>query len=148
MDEDEKYKINSIFKYIKTGKLPRRKNLFKTLFYLCGCYANFHGVYGTSSSTTLKRQNKNRVVKIKVSKLDEVEQKIQNILNEYLIDWQMDKQYCLLSNTTETIITIYYKYENIKWALLDKRLKENHSENIEILDGIPKIINFKCKKTN
>ena len=144
MDEDEKYKINSIFKYIKTGKLPRRKNLFKTLFYLSGCYANFHGVYGTSSSTTLKRQNKNRVVKIKVSKLDQVEQKIQNILNEYLIDWEMEKQLGHMG----AIITIYYKYENIKWALLDKQLKENHSENIEILDGVPKIINFKCKKIN
>jgi hypothetical protein len=61
---EEKFKGALIFKYLKTGKIPKRKGLFRVLFYLAGEHQNFKGIMMTSSSTTQKRPSVDRTVQI------------------------------------------------------------------------------------
>ena len=63
---EQKLKGALIFKYLQTGKIPQRKGLFKTLFYLAGESKSFGSILMTSSSTTLKRPLIDRTIEIKV----------------------------------------------------------------------------------
>lgn len=139
---EQKFKGALIFKYLKTGKIPKRKGLFKALFYLAGESKNFRGIMMTSSSTTQKRPLVDRTVQIK----------IKNTLNHDSL-WKIFEKYLLnfetkISKSTIDIdfLTVYYSSESIQWALIDEELRINHKDNINEQSGFPKIINFKYEK--
>jgi hypothetical protein len=146
MEDQEKYKINSIFKYIKTGKFPKRKGLFKTIFYLAGRSECFLGILGTSSSLTKLRPDKNRYALLKIENFRTILPQIQPFFEKYIKNFTFeernDSPYYLKVN----YVDIYYNHESINWALIDEELKKNHANNITIKDGIPKIINYKNAK--
>jgi hypothetical protein len=147
MEEQEltpelKLKGTLIFKYLQTGKIPKRKGLFRNLFYLAGESSNFKKIMMTSSSVTLKRPSIDRTVQISIySTANKV--KIENIFKKYLINF--DVKY--FEYTPHILhLTVYYSSENIQWALIDEELRTNHKNNIEEKNGFPKIINFKYEQ--
>jgi hypothetical protein len=139
---EEKFKGALIFKYLKTGKIPKRKGLFKALFYLAGEYQNFKGIIMTSSSTTKKRPLIDRTVQIKV-KNNLNQNSLNNIFKKYLFIFEIKKS----RHTVDVnFLTVYYSSESVQWALIDEELRTNHKENINEQSGFPKIINFKYEK--
>jgi hypothetical protein len=96
----------------------------------------------TSSSVTLKRPGINRTIEIAVKpnlNLDD----LLKIFTKYLVNYS----HCIYEyNSQITYITVYYSFEDIQWALIDNELKINHAENIKMVDGLPKIINYKYAK--
>lgn len=139
---EEKFKGALIFKYLKTGKIPKRKGLFKALFYLAGEYQNFKGIIMTSSSTTKKRPLIDRTVQIKV-KNNLNQNSLNNIFKKYLLNFEIKKS----RHTVDVnFLTVYYSSESVQWALIDEELRTNHKENINEQSGFPKIINFKYEK--
>ena len=148
MEEDVKFKINSIFKYIKTGKLPKRKGLFKTIFYLAGHYESFFGISGTSSSVTKLRPNKNRYALLRIENFEKILPEINPFFEKYINNFSFEKSSDSPSCAKVSLIDIYYKFEDIKWFLIDEELKKNHADNITIKDGIPKIINYRKNAKN
>lgn len=139
---EEKFKGALIFKYLKTGKIPTRKGLFKALFYLAGEYQNFKGILMTSSSVTQKRPSIDRTAQIKVKTILNYE-RLYAIFDKYLLDFETKE-----SRHTEYInfLTVYYSSKEIQWALIDEELRINHKENITEQSGFPKIINFNYEK--
>jgi hypothetical protein len=139
---EQKLKGALIFKYLRTGKIPKRKGLFKALFYLAGEYRNFKGIMMTSSSTTQKRPLIDRTVQIKIKNTLNHDS-VFRIFEKYLLNFQTK-----ISRSTVDIdfLTVYYSSESIQWALIDEELRTNHKENINEESGLPKIINFKYEK--
>ena len=138
---EEKLKSNLIFKYLKTGKIPKRKGLFRILFFLAEEHKNFKGITMTSSSVTIKRPNIDRTIQIKVKdKLDL--DKIKSIFNEYLINFDYKIEAHIVG---VNLMTIYYSSKDIKWALIDEELRINHKDNIKEVEGFPRIISYEKK---
>jgi hypothetical protein len=139
---EEKFKGALIFKYLKTGKIPQRKGLFRVLFYLAGEHQNFRGIMMTSSSTTQKRPSVDRTVQIKVKNTLNLEKLFQTF-DKYLIDFETKK-----SRHTVYIdfLTVYYSSQSIQWALIDEELRVHHKDNINEQSGFPKVINFNYEK--
>jgi hypothetical protein len=135
---EEKLKGALIFRYLQTGKLPKRKNLFRILFYLAQESYNFSGINMTSSSVTLKRPSFDRTVEIKVKVKANVDN-LKDILNKYLVNYELK---FLSDGRPYGFLTIYYSSQNIQWALIDEELRVNHANNIKEMLGFPRIINY------
>ena len=134
---EQKLKGTLIFKYLKTGKIPKRKGLFRTLFYLAKESRNFKRIKMTSSSVTLKRPTIDRTIQI-CALTDLNLENLKDIFKKYLINF--DLNYSVLNNNIAHL-TIYYSSNDVQWALIDEELRTNHSENIWKKDDFPKIIN-------
>jgi len=135
---EQKLKGAMIFKYLKTGKMPKRKGLFRILFYLAGQHKHFVGINMTSSSITNKRPNVDRTIEIKIlpSKLNE--DLLNKALKKYLVEYEL-KFHLFYA-------TIYYSSSQIQWSLIDEELRTNHSENIIEKDGFPRIKDYQYEK--
>jgi len=144
MTPEEKLKGALIFKYLRTGKIPKRKGLFKILFYLSGQGKNFMMINMTSSSVTNKRPNMDRTAEIKFKPNEFNLENLKSTLKKYLVNYE-------LSYETQTpvhshFITVYYLSKEIQWALIDEELRTNHLHNIIEKDGLPRIINYNYEK--
>ena len=126
-----------IFKYLQTGKIPKRKGLFRTLFYFAKESRNFKKILMTSSSVTLKRPSIDRTVQISMLAKADIDN-LKDIFKKYLINFDI-KYYQYNSNVTH--LTVYYSSNDVQWALIDEELRTNHKENIWKTEGFPKIIN-------
>lgn len=135
---EQKLKGVLIFKYLQTGKIPKRKGLFKNLFYLAGESRNFKKILMTSSSVTLKRPSIDRTVQISMFASANIEN-LKNIFKKYLLNFDI-KYFAYTANVTH--LTVYYSADEIQWALIDEELRTNHKDNIRETDGFPKIINY------
>jgi hypothetical protein len=133
-----KLKGHLIFKYLQTGRIPKRKGLFKTLFYLAKESRNFKKILMTSSSVTLKRPSIDRTVQISMLASANIE-KLKDIFKSYLINFDI-KYYHYNANVIH--LTVYYSSNDIQWASIDEELRTNHKENIWKTEGFPKIINY------
>jgi hypothetical protein len=134
---EQKLKGALIFKYLKTGKIPKRKGLFRTLFYLAKESRNFKKVMMTSSSVTLKRPSIDRTVQISILKNTNIAN-LENVFKKYLVNFDIKyHEY----NLNIMHLTVYYSSNDVQWALIDEELRTNHSNNIWKTDGFPKIIN-------
>lgn len=140
MTPEEKLKGAMIFKYLKTGKIPKRKGLFKILFYLSGQMDRFASINMTSSSVTNKRPDIDRTIQIKLKPVNFNLQSLEDILKKYLITYEIS--YEPQSTIHFQFITIYYSSKQVQWALIDQELRTNHSNNIIEKDGFPRIINY------
>jgi hypothetical protein len=138
LSAEQKLKGAMIFKYLKTGKMPKRKGLFRILFYLAGQHAYFVGINMTSSSVTNKRPNVDRTIEIKIrpSKLNI--DLLNDVLKKYLVEYELK-----LHNF---FATIYYSSNHVQWSLIDEELRKNHAENIIEKDGLPRILNYRYEK--
>jgi hypothetical protein len=134
---EQKLKGSLIFKYLKTGKIPKRKGLFRTLFYLAKESRNFKKVMMTSSSVTLKRPSIDRTVQISILKNTNIAN-LENIFKKYLVNFDIKYH---KYNLNIMHLTVYYSSNDVQWALIDEELRTNHSNNISKTDGFPKIIN-------
>jgi hypothetical protein len=135
---EQKLKGALIFKYLKTGKIPKRKGLFRTLFYLAKESRNFKKVMMTSSSVTLKRPSIDRTVQISFLKKTNIAN-LENVFKKYLVNFDIKyHEY----NLNIMHLTVYYSSNDVQWALIDEELRTNHSNNIWKTDGFPKIINY------
>ena len=142
---EQKLKGALIFKYLQTGKVPQRKGLFRTLFYLAGESASFGAILMTSSSTTLKRPLIDRTIEIKLinshEQLPKTISNLEDIFKKFLINFEISIR------EFSNYLTIYYSSANIQWALIDEELRQNHKDNITEQSGFPKIKNYKLCKT-
>jgi hypothetical protein len=143
---EQKLKGALIFKYLQTGKIPQRKGLFKTLFYLAGESKSFGSILMTSSSTTLKRPLIDRTIEIKViinfpEQLPKIISNLEDIFKKFLINFEINVR------EFSNYLTIYYSSANIQWALIDEELRQNHKDNITEQSGFPKIKNYQLCKT-
>jgi hypothetical protein len=138
---EQKLKGALIFKYLKTGKIPKRKGLFRTLFFLAGEQKNFKGITMTSSSVTLKRPTIDRTIQIKIHSNANIEN-IENIFNTYLSNYEFKIE---PFNAHINFITVYYCSKDINWGMIDEELRTNYKQNIQEIDGLPKIINYETK---
>ena len=138
LSAEDKLKGILIFKYLQTGKIPKRKGLFRILFYLAKEHRNFKGIIMTSSSVTKKRPLLDRTIQIKVT--PELNfQSIFNIFKLYLDNFEIKKEEFTRGIS---LLTVYYSSDLIKWALIDEELRQNHSLNIKERSGFPAICNF------
>jgi len=138
---EQKFKGALIFKYLKTGKIPKRKGLFRTLFFLAGEQKNFKGIIMTSSSVTLKRPTIDRTIQIKIHCNTDLKN-IENVFNTYIPNYEFKIE---PFNAHIKYITVYYCSKNINWAMIDEELRANYKQNIKEVDGLPKIINYETK---
>ena len=138
LSAEQKLKGAMIFKYLKTGKMPKRKGLFRILFYLAKQHRCFVGINMTSSSVTNKRPNVDRTIEIKIlpSKLNV--DLLNDVLKKYLVEYELK-----LHNF---FATIYYSSNHVQWSLIDEELRKNHAENIIEKDGLPRILNYRYEK--
>ena len=147
IDSEKLAKANLIFKYLKTGKMPKRSNLFKTLFYLSGEIDNYWRITASSSSETLQRPNKNRTVEIRVKdnlNFLNLKKTLSKFIENYEIcDERTVDHFCGFYSDGSRYVTIYYNSNNVKWNLIDEELRKNHSNNICEDSGFIKIINYK-----
>ena len=138
---EQKLKGILLFKFLKTGSIPKRKGLFRALFYLAGEHYAYKQITMTSSSVTLKRPSINRTIQLKISTKLNIE-KIYEIFKKYLVEFESKLEE---KNSTISYLTIYYSSEHIQWALIDEELRINHKDNINEESGFPKIINYEKK---
>ena len=134
------YLARKTFHLIKTGKEPKRKNLFKNLFYLAG----FGDKYVIMMSTGQKSIDSKlyQFCKIKIKEIldesvrDFMITSIIDICNKYLnlVSFNFNKSY---------VWTLEIAYSDVQWENIDLELLSNHSDNIDIINYFPSVINFK-----
>lgn len=134
------YLARKTFHLIKTGKEPKRKNLFKNLFYLAG----FGDKYLLMMSTGHKSINSElyQFCKIKTKEIidedmaDFMISSVSEICSKYLnlVSFNLNKSY---------VWTLEIAYSDVQWENIDLELLCNHSDNIDIVNYFPSIINFK-----
>jgi hypothetical protein len=125
---------------IKTGKEPKRKNLFKNLFYLAGFGDKYMLIMSTGQKSIDSKLYQFCKIKIKETLDESVRDfmitSIIDICNKYLnlVSFNFNKSY---------IWTLEIAYCNVQWENIDLELLSNHSDNIEIINYFPSVINFK-----
>jgi hypothetical protein len=134
------YLARKTFQLIKTGKEPKRKNLFKNLFYLAGFGDKYLQIISTGQKgidsqlyqfckIKIKETVDNGVADFMISSIIEICDKYLN-----LASFNFNKSY---------IWTLEIAYSNVQWEKIDLELLANHSDNIDIVNYFPSVINFK-----
>jgi hypothetical protein len=134
------YLARKTFHLIKTGKEPKRKNLFKNLFYLAGFGDKYMLIMSTGQKSIDSQLYQFCRIKIKET-LDEnvadfMISSIIDVCYKYLnvVSFNFNKSY---------IWTLEIAYSDVQWEQIDLELLANHSDNIDIVNYFPSIINFK-----
>jgi hypothetical protein len=134
------YLAKKTFHLIKTGKEPKRKNLFKNLFYLAGFGDRYVIVMSTGQKSIDSQLYQFCKIKIKETSdqnvVDFMLSSISEVCDKYLklISFNFNKSY---------IWTLEIAYSDVQWEAIDLELLSNHSDNIDIINYFPSVINFK-----
>jgi len=134
------YLARKTFQLIKTGKEPKRKNLFKNLFYLAGFGDKYLQIISTGQKGIDSQLYQFCKIKIKETMNDSVADfmisSVIDICDKYLnlVSFNFNKSY---------IWTLEIAYSNVQWEKIDLELLANHSDNIDIVNYFPSVINFK-----
>jgi hypothetical protein len=134
------YLARKTFQLIKTGKEPKRKNLFKNLFYLAGFGDKYLQIISTGQKGIDSQLYQFCKIKIKETMNDGVADfmisSVIDICDKYLnlVSFNFNKSY---------IWTLEIAYSNVQWEKIDLELLANHSDNIDIVNYFPSVINFK-----
>ena len=134
------YLARKTFYLIKTGKEPKRKNLFKNLFYLAGFGDKYVIMISTGQKSIDSKLYQFCKIKIKETLDEDVANfmitSIIDVCNKYLnlVSFNFNKSY---------IWTLEIAYSNVQWEAIDLELLSNHSDNVDIVNYFPSIINFK-----
>ena len=134
------YLARKTFQLIKTGKEPKRKNLFKNLFYLAGFGDKYLQIISTGQKGIDSQLYQFCKIKIK----ETVDNNVADFMISSIIDI-CDKYLNLASfNFNKSYIwTLEIAYSNVQWEKIDLELLANHSDNIDIVNYFPSVINFK-----
>jgi hypothetical protein len=134
------YLARKTFQLIKTGKEPKRKNLFKNLFYLAGFGDKYLQIISTGQKGIDSQLYQFCKIKIK----ETVDNSVADFMISSIIDI-CDKYLNLACfNFNKSYIwTLEIAYSNVQWEKIDLELLANHSDNIDIVNYFPSVINFK-----
>jgi len=134
------YLARKTFHLIKNGKEPKRKNLFKNLFYLAGFGDRYLQIISTGQKSIDSELYQFCKIRIKETVNQDVEDfvisSIIDICGKYLnlVSFNFNKSY---------ICALEIAYSDVQWEQIDLELLANHSDNIDIVNYFPSIINFK-----
>ena len=134
------YLARKTFHLIKTGKEQKRKNLFKNLFYLAGFGDRYMLVMSTgqkSVNSVLYQYCKIKFKEIVAQEIADfaistIEETCKKYIN--LFSFNVNKSY---------VWTLEIVYSDVNWQEIDLELLKNHSDNIDINNYFPNIINIK-----
>lgn len=134
------YLARKTFHLIKTGKEQKRKNLFKNLFYLAGFGDKYMLVMSTgqkSVNSVLYQYCKIKFKEIVAQEIADfaistIEETCKKYIN--LFSFSVNKSY---------VWTLEIVYSDANWEEIDLELLSNHSDNIDINNYFPNIINIK-----
>jgi len=134
------YLARKTFHLIKTGKEPKRKNLFKNLFYLAG----FGDKYLQILSTGQKGIDSQLYQFCKIKIRETMDENVTDFMIRSIID-VCDKYLNIASfNFNKSYVwTLEIAYSDVQWEQIDLELLSNHSDNIDIVNYFPSVINFK-----
>jgi hypothetical protein len=134
------YLARKTFHLIKTGKEPKRKNLFKNLFYLAG----FGDKYLQILSTGQKGIDSQLYQFCKIKIRETMDENVTDFMIRSIID-VCDKYLNIASfNFNKSYVwTLEIAYSDVQWEQIDLELLSNHSDNIDIVNFFPSVINFK-----
>jgi len=131
-DIEKEYKQRIFLTTLKEGKTPKRKCLFKNVFYLSGLFRYLKMI---SSVTVPEHSTYDRRYEIAlnngifsaVNTVTEDERFI-NTLKRYLSnDFRLE---VTPYHTVCGRFFIYFRYNKVRWDLIDHDLQTNHSDNI------------------
>jgi hypothetical protein len=134
------YLARKTFHLIKTGKEPKRKNLFKNLFYLAG----FGDRYLQIISTGQKGIDSELYQFCKIRIKETMNQDVTDFMTSSIIDVCGKYLNLAFFNFNKSYIwTLEIAYSDVQWEQIDLELLANHSDNIDIVNYFPSVINFK-----
>ena len=134
------YLARKTFNLIKTGKEQKRKNLFKNLFYLAGFGDKYLLVMSTGQKSVNSELYQYCKIKFKEIVAEEIADfaisTIEETCKKYinLVSFSVNKSY---------VWTLEIVYSDTNWEEIDLELLSNHSDNIDINNYFPSIINIK-----
>ena len=134
------YLARKTFNLIKTGKEQKRKNLFKNLFYLAGFGDKYVLVMSTGQKSVNSELYQYCKIKFKEIVAEEIADfaisAIEETCKKYinLVSFSVNKSY---------VWTLEIVYSDANWEEIDLELLSNHSDNIDINNYFPHIINIK-----
>lgn len=134
------YLAKKTFNLIKTGKEQKRKNLFKNLFYLAGFGDRYMLVMSTGQKSVNSELYQYCKIKFKEIVAEEIADfaisTIEETCKKYinLVSFSVNKSY---------VWTLEIVYSDANWEEIDLELLSNHSDNIDINNYFPSIINIK-----
>lgn len=134
------YLAKKTFHLIKTGKEQKRKNLFKNLFYLAGFGDKYVLVMSTGQKSVNSELYQYCKIKFKEIVAEEIADfaisAIEETCRKYinLVSFSVNKSY---------VWTLEIVYSDANWEEIDLELLSNHSDNIDINNYFPNIINIK-----
>ena len=134
------YLARKTFNLIKTGKEQKRKNLFKNLFYLAGFGDRYMLVMSTGQKSVNSELYQYCKIKFKEIVAEEIADfaisTIEETCKKYinLVSFSVNKSY---------VWTLEIVYSDANWEEIDLELLSNHSDNIDINNYFPSIINIK-----
>lgn len=134
------YLARKTFHLIKTGKEPKRKNLFKNLFYLAGFGDRYMLVMSTGQKSIDSQLYQFCKIKIK----ETLDQNVADFMISSIIDICYNYLNVVSFNFNKSYVwTLEIAYSDVQWEQIDLELLANHSDNIDIVNYFPSIINFK-----
>jgi hypothetical protein len=134
------YLARKTFHLIKTGKDPKRKNLFKNLFYLAGFGDRYMLIMSTGQKSIDSQLYQFCKIKIK----ETLDENIADFMISSIIDICYNYLNVVSFNFNKSYVwTLEIAYSDVQWERIDLELLANHSDNIDIVNYFPSIINFK-----
>jgi len=134
------YLARKTFHLIKTGKDPKRKNLFKNLFYLAGFGDRYMLIMSTGQKSIDSQLYQFCKIKIK----ETLDENVADFMISSIIDICYNYLNVVSFNFNKSYVwTLEIAYSDVQWERIDLELLANHSDNIDIVNYFPSIINFK-----
>jgi len=130
-DIEKEYKQRIFLTTLKEGKCPKRKCLFKNIFYMSGIYRHYKMVNSVTVSDNHSYDRKyeicvnNHLTPVKTVTENPI---FINNLKRYLSD-NFRVEVTPYFNVVNCFF-IYFNYNKIRWDLIDYDLQQNHSDNI------------------
>ena len=126
-DIQKEYKQKVFIQTLRDGKKFTRKCLFKNILYLSGLFRSLNQIGSVTIPTNSNYDRKYEIWFNHYPKTILENQKFINNLKRYLSDEFKidDAPYYLTLNK----FSIYFKYNSIRWDLIDYDLETNHPDN-------------------
>jgi hypothetical protein len=129
---EKEYKQKIFLTTLKEGKSPKRKCLFKNVFYLSGLFRYLKMIQSVSVPDDSQYDRRyvialDKYILYAVHSVTEDESFI-NSLKRYLSnDFKLEVSHY---HSVSGRFFIYFKYNKVRWDLIDYDLQQNHSDNI------------------
>jgi hypothetical protein len=130
-DIQKEYKQKIFLKTLKEGRTPKRKCLFKNIFYLSHVYRALRRI-DSVTVTNDPKYNRKYVLSLdglfpKKRKDLLNDERLINSFKRYLINYRIGTDLCF---TYQETLSIYFNYNEVRWDLIDHDLITYHPDNI------------------